>query len=93
MRKRKSLEAFEEYLESRDYKRDIATAIEQWKENNPKQFEQRVFDCLPEFDHNYILTGEDFQSDLVEMLDDQIADLVVDKVRLTFLLAENPNED
>lgn len=93
MRNRKSLDAFEDYLESRDYKRDIATAIEEWKENNEKEFEQRVFDCLPEFDHNFILTGEDFQSDLVEMVDDQIADLVKDRVQLQFLLAEDPNED
>lgn len=83
------------YIESDQYRKDLALAVDEWKENpeNAKALETIIDDYVPEFASRTVMEGEFFQEDLREMVDRNIARLVASKVQKDFLTPPEPERE
>ena len=84
------------YIESEQYRKDLALAVDEWKENpdNADALSTIVFDYVPEFAAKTVLEGEFFQEDLSEMVDRYIArEHVASKVQKDFLTPPEPERE
>lgn len=85
----------EEYVNSDQYRLDLAIAVDEWKgdPSNRSELEDIVFDYVPEFDVMAVLEGEFFQEDLREMVDRYISREVASKVQKDFLTPPEPERE
>lgn len=84
------------YIESEQYRKDLAIAVDEWKENpeNAQELETIIYDYVPEFAAITIMEGEFFQEDLSEMVDRYIArEHVASKVQKDFLTPPEPERE